>query len=55
MFGIDFCDVKNEIQVLSQVFWKTPISNAVTAEVTELNYRKKSKKRRRVFPARGKS
>ena len=55
MFGIDFCDVKNEIQVLSQVFLKTPILNAVAAEVTELNYRKKSKKRRRVFPARGKS
>ena len=44
MFGIDFCDVKNEIQVLSQVFLKTPILNAVAAEVTELNYRKKSKK-----------
>ena len=43
MFGIDlWC--KNEIQVLAQVFLKTPTLHAVTAEVIELNNRKNLKK-----------
>ena len=41
MFGIDFCDVK---LLLAQVFLKTPRLHAVTAEVIELNNRKKLKK-----------
>ena len=35
---------KNEIQVLAQVFLKTPTLHAVTAEVIELNNRKNLKK-----------
>ena len=35
---------KNEIQVLAQVFLKTPTLHAVTAEVIESNNRKKSQK-----------
>ena len=45
MFEINFCDVKNEIQVLSQVFLKTPTLYAVAVEVTELNNRKKNLKK----------
>ena len=52
MFEINFCDVKNEIQVVSQVFLKTPTLYAVAVDVMELNNRK-NLKRRRVFPARG--
>ena len=43
MFGIDFCECKNEIQVLAQVFLKTPTLHAVTAEIIELSNRKNLK------------
>ena len=44
MFGIDFCECKNEIQVLAKVFLKTPTLHAVTAEIIELSNRKNLKK-----------
>ena len=52
MFGIDFCDVKREIQVLAQVFLKTPTLHAVTAEVIKLNDRKNLKKTSFIFSQR---
>ena len=43
MFKIDFCYVKMKSR-LYQVFLKTPTFYTVTAEVIELNNRKKSQK-----------
>ena len=52
MFGIDFCECKNEIQVLAQVFLKTTTLHAVTAEVIELNNRINLEKTSCIFSQR---